>query len=116
MNDCRYRPIALADSKAVRQVPAYGRGPHEGARSQRRNSVKAARSKSWCARSQRVARRMDDGAAVSRHRHGRGFVYFGQLINPSTALWAAFMSFLIGMIVALLWWHGAATLDYALSW
>lgn len=113
MNDCRYRPIALVDSKAVRKVLAYGRGPHEGARPQRRNSVKAARSKSRCARSQRVARRMDDGAAVSRH--GRGFVYFGQLVNPSTALWAAFMSFVIGMIAALLWEYGSMTYTYVMS-
>lgn len=79
------RCIALADNRRVGQVSAHGREPHGCARPQRGDSIPQTRDP-WRVRTRKLARRVDDGAALC--------------VSPVDAILAALVTLTVALSVS----------------
>ena len=103
------RAISLAQVESSTQVFANVQQPTAFAREERRDSVVSARE--YHVRQHARPRPLDDVVAIRREspRHGRGWEYYGQLIEPSMLMWLCVLAFLIGCITALMVEYGERT-------
>jgi len=105
-------PIALANVGRGIEVSAYEQRNAHGSRSQRRDSKLQARED--YVRPREGFGHVDAFSAVrcQSPRHGRGWVYFTGVIQPSTLLWLSLVAFLIGCLVGFIAYYGEATWRY----
>ena len=105
----RPRAISLAQVEPSTRVFANVQQPTAFAREERRDSVVSARE--YRVRPRRGFGRVDAPVAIRREspRHGRGWEYYGQLIEPSTLVWLCVLAFLVGCITALMVEYGERT-------
>ena len=105
----RPRAISLAQIEPSTRVSANVQQPTAFAREERRDSQR--RSRKHNVRPRNVAGRVYGSVAEWREspRHGRGWEYYGQLIEPSMLLWLCVLAFLVGCIAALMVEYGERT-------
>ena len=102
-------PIALANVSRGVEVSAYEQKHAHGSRSQRRDSKLQARAHH--VRAREGFGHVDAFSAVRcvTPQHGRGWVYFAGVIEPSKLIWLSLASFLIGCLVGFIAYYGEAT-------
>ena len=102
-------PIALANVGRGVEVSAYEQRNAHGSRTQRRDSKLQARED--YVRPREGFGHVDDEFAIrcQSPQHGRGWVYFAGVIQPSMLLWLCVLAFLVGCITALMVEYGERT-------
>lgn len=112
MQERSIHPIALANPSRGIEVSAYEQKHAHGSRTQRRNSKLQARAHH--VRACEGFGHVDDEFAIrcQSPQHGRGWVYFTGVIQPSMLLWLSLASFLIGCLVGFVSVYGEATWRY----
>ena len=105
-------PVALANAGWRGGVSAYEPRTAHHHRPQRRDSKLQARED--YVRPREGFGHVDAFSAVrcQSPRHGRGWVYFTGVIQPSTLLWLSLVAFLIGCLVGFIAYYGEATWRY----
>ena len=102
-------PIALANLSRGVEVSAYEQKRTHGSRSQWHDTVVSSRAHH--VRAREGFGHVDAFSAVrcQSPQHGRGWVYFAGVIQPSMLLWLALAAFLIGCLVGFIAYYGEAT-------